>query len=144
MKLKDVIICQLQFRKHVLGSKGPKENFQQVIKGKTFSLKELEANLLEIIEINSESEEQAHQSELLYRPIEEVCIQMQSEKFNMAQKLEKGRRKIMVSQQQCLLPTYIENPDLLVGKSVKHKFILPDSRERERFKGCVTRVVKKD
>ena len=26
---------------------------------------------------------------------------------------------------------------------MKHKFILPDSRERKWFKGCVTRVVKK-
>ncbi|CAC5361156.1 unnamed protein product [Mytilus coruscus] len=70
---KEALIAQLQFRKRVIKSKGPKELFQQSCKGKQYSIQQLESNLNEVIEFNKQNENVAPvENKLQYLSMNEV------------------------------------------------------------------------
>ncbi|CAC5376805.1 unnamed protein product [Mytilus coruscus] len=98
--LKDALNAQLQFRKHVLKSKGPKEKFQQSSKGQQYSAQQLENNLAEIMDLNKENENvEVCEDKLQYFPIHETRVNINTAKQNLI----------------------IDDPEVLVGKSFKHK-----------------------
>ncbi|XP_062619841.1 uncharacterized protein LOC134281392 [Saccostrea cucullata] len=135
---KDAFTTQLQFRKQVLGSKGPKEKFQLQVKGHQFTVEELEENLIDIITLNEELENEiVEERSIQYKPLDQVSQNIKLAKEKLVLKLEENRKKIQIDQQKHLLPEYIKKPDLLVGKKIKQKFRLEESREIEWFRGEV-------
>ena len=145
VSLKDAIVLQLQFRKTVLGSKGPREKFQQSSKGKPYTLAELEQNLLDIIDINKENESpdaDQNSNTLSYFDPEEAEGKMRATKLVLLDKLKQGRKKILVSQQSTRLPGLIENPQLLVNTKVLHKFKDAENNEINWYKGDVLSIHK--
>ncbi|KAK3084697.1 hypothetical protein FSP39_017634 [Pinctada imbricata] len=143
--LKEAIITQLQFRKTVLGSKGPREKFQQSLKGNPYSLSQLEQNLLDIIEINKENEslENADNSNSLsYFSEEQVQENIKEAKLKLSQKLREGRNKILINQQSSRLPELVERPETLVGKTIIHKFKEVGSNEITWYTGEVLSIHK--
>ncbi|MES9880650.1 MAG: hypothetical protein ABW185_07190 [Sedimenticola sp.] len=138
---KDAIISQLQFRKKVLHSKGPKEKFQQVCKGKTYSIEELEENLRHILVINAEEEnEEEEQPHLSYIDVEEAAQKIEASKSSLVRKIKEGRNKILIKQQSTRLPGIISQPELLVGKKIKHKCRDPDTNEIAWYAGFVCSI----
>lgn len=143
--LREAIITQLQFRKQVLNSKGPKDKFQQQTKGHQYTVSELENNLKDIIDTNKNQEtEEVSDNTLKYKSLDEINVNIESAKCKLAKKLEENRQKIKINQQQILLPQYILSPQSLVGKHIKQKFKLPGTREVEWFCGLVTKLDKEN
>ena len=142
--LKDAIITQLQFRRTVLGSKGPKQKFQQSAQGKHFSLFELEQTLKDIIILNKDQEvaDDDDKLKLQYFPTDEAEANIMSAKVSLGSKLQEGRRKIQVSKQTNLLPLYIENPGQLVSKKILHKFKEAGTNSTTWYRGEVISVAK--
>ncbi|VDI71580.1 E1A/CREB-binding protein [Mytilus galloprovincialis] len=127
---KEALIAQLQFRKHVIKSKGPKELYQQSCKGKQYSIQQLESNLKEVIELNKQNENVAPvENKLQYLSLNEVNDNISKAKQALAHKLNMERKKITVSQQSYFLPKFIETPELLVGKTFQQKCKEEDSNE---------------
>lgn len=67
--LRDALVAQLQFRKNILSSKGPKNIFQQSSKGVMYSIEDLEHNLVKVMQINEHLEEVSENSKLSYHPL---------------------------------------------------------------------------
>ena len=139
---KVALIAQISFRKSVLNSKGPKELFQQQHKGKVLTISELEENLKQIMALNDVELIDDDQPKLIYKPQEEVAEAVTNLKSRLQSRVEEGRKKIIILQQKNLLPTFLENPHSLEGKSVKHKCRDPETRVIEWFAGTVVKVFK--
>ncbi|MES9884866.1 MAG: hypothetical protein ABW185_28810 [Sedimenticola sp.] len=139
---KEALVSQIYFHKSILGSKGPKELFQQQHKGKIFSIDQLEEHLKQILILNEDTETEVDEPTLSYRPTEEVKQVVLSLKTQLKGRIEEGRTKIIISQQKNQLPLFIKNPSLLEGKSVKHKCRDPESREIEWYSGVVLHTSK--
>lgn len=139
---KDAIISQLQFRKNVIHSKGPKEKFQQVCKGRSFSVDELEQNLIDILRLNAEEENDSETPPgLEYIDLDIAKRKLSESKNDLAKKVREGRNKIRVQQQAVLLPQVTNDPNLLVGKRFKHKCRDPETREISWYPGQVKNIL---
>lgn len=141
--LRDALVAQLQFRRNILSSKGPKNFFQQSSKGVVYSIEDLEHNLVEVMQINEHLEEVSENSKLSYHPLSQVEQKFNESKTNLAERLKENRRKIMIKQQSLLLPSFIETPSKLVGKKILHKLKDQTSNEVCWYKGevlCVKRL----
>ena len=82
------------------------------------------------------------QPKLIYKPQEEVAEAVTNLKSQLQSRVEEGRKKNIILQQKNLLPTFLENPHSLEGKSVKHKCRDPETRVIEWFAGTVVKVFK--
>ena len=89
--LKEAIVTQLQLRKHVLGSTGPRHLFQQQHKGKSFSIPELSANLMEAINLDKDEPDAKQEAKLQYREEGELASDMTRLKKSPGQKVEDKR-----------------------------------------------------
>lgn len=141
--LRDALVAQLQFRKNILSSKGPKNIFQQSSKGVMYSIEDLEHNLVKVMQINEHLKEVSENSKLSYHPLSQVEQKFNESKTNLAERLKENRRKITVKQQSLLLPSFIESPSKLVGKTILHKLKDQTSNEVCWYKGevlCVKRL----
>lgn len=141
--LRDALVAQLQFRKNILSSKGPKNIFQQSSKGVVYSIEDLEHNLVKVMQINEHLEEVSENSKLSYHPLSQVEQKFNESKTNLAERLKENRRKITIKQQSLLLPSFIESPSKLVGKKILHKLKDQTSNEVCWYKGevlCVKRL----
>jgi len=135
--LKEAIVTQLQLRKHVLGSTGPRHLFQQQHKGKSFSIPELSANLMEAINLDKDEPDAKQEAKLQYREEGELASEMTRLKKSLGQKVEENRQKVIISQQKEMLQKFVEHPETLVGKTFKHKCKDPESNTIEWFAGKV-------
>ncbi|XP_052280527.1 uncharacterized protein LOC127878134 [Dreissena polymorpha] len=139
---KDALISQLQFRKNVIHSKGPNEKFQQVCKGRSFSVDDLERNLIDIIRLNADEETDVEiLPALQYINIDTAKSKLNESKNALALKIRDGRNKIRVQQQAVLLPQVSTNPNLLVGKTFKHKCRDPETNEVSWYSGMVIKML---
>ncbi|XP_060605769.1 uncharacterized protein LOC132758233 [Ruditapes philippinarum] len=138
------VVTQILFRKNVLNCKGPRQIFQTTqIKGKHLTISDLEENLKQIMVLNADFEEgNAIEKKLTYKDPDQVKSSVVSLKENLFSKIETGRKKIIVQQQKDLLPTFLENPENMVGKNIKHKLKDPETGVVEWSKGKVVEIFK--
>ncbi|KAK3084521.1 hypothetical protein FSP39_014699 [Pinctada imbricata] len=138
---KEALITQLQFRKSVLHCKGPREKFQQSLKGRPFTVEELEDNLKSIILLNLEAEME-DEPHIVYHDISDAKDKVETSKLSLIKKINEGRNKITVQQQARLLPSFIQDPSKLVGKQIKHRCREENSPEVSWYHAIVQGLVK--
>ena len=136
----DALILQLKFHKNVLGVKADKLLFQASSKGKVYSVDTLKANLLQILHLEMNGMPEPNKT-LVYRDMEEVENDLKTRKSNLYDTLKTARKKRQSKRQKdSLLPTLLNDPKSLVGKSVLHQ--CAEDGIIDWFQGKVTGIVK--
>jgi len=88
----------------VIGSTGPRHHFQQQHKGKSFSIPELEANLMEIIHLNKDKYDAKQESKIQYPEKGELASEMTGLNKSLGQNMEENRQNVIIAQQKEMLP----------------------------------------
>ena len=138
-KVKEAILIQIKFHKNVLKSRGSRELFQGSAKGVKYSITELKENLRCILKLNHGADQEIEkESGLLYKPLNDMLTEIDAKKSEVFEKLSKTRQKVTVKNSQDNLSKFLKEPDMLVGKSVRHK--LKVTSRTEWFDGVVDSV----
>ncbi len=137
---KEALILQLKFHKIVLGVKADKTLFQASAKGTPYSVEKLKENLIQVLGLETTNIPEAKKS-LVYRDFEEVQTDLESQKSKLYDSLKAARKKLQNKRQkESLLPKFLDNPELLVGKKVMHQ--CAEDGIIDWFVGNVTGIVK--
>ena len=119
---------QLTFLKTNLKCKGPKEYFTKSHHQKKYSITEMKSHLIAVLTLNNipDLAAQADQQGTAERPISYISAHERKEahaaqKATLAAKIKENRRKRAIATSKDKLKSYLEDPTLLVGKSVLHR-----------------------
>lgn len=137
-QVRRVIYTQLCFMQKVLKCQGPKELFQLTHQGKPFTKEEMTAHLVNVViqnnlharppsdplSVTTPQECSTSGSTLSYSDPNEQAASFQEQKERIWKKIEEEKKKRAASTSKKCLQKYLEKPELLVGKSIEHLFII--------------------
>ena len=150
LEKRKALLCQINFHKIVLKSKGPKLLFNKTKllseKRVDLNVAELTSNLKEIVNLNPVSTPDGTEETTIekVKPRQERDLYFQAEKGKLYLKLQEARKKRIISQQKDKLPIYLKDPGLLVQKRVKHRVVEEKGEESFWCDGIVQKITKQN
>ena len=151
--IRRIIYTQLCFMQKVLKCQGPKELYQLTHQGKPYSKQEMTTHLVNVVTHNNlhttpptdplsvPTTPESSTSTLEYTDPTEQAASFQEQKEKMWKKIEEEKQKRAACTSKQNLQKFLERPELLIGKSIEHLFIINQTKVWVR--GMVTGISSK-